>query len=259
MRTRLLRLFALLAVLATFAVAPVGVSADTPACDAEASLSGTLTVTGTTASGQITNSSPSCSFQVGLASYRKLDEVVDHQQLYDYVTATIPPHSTLTLTVNVPTCAAQTDLFYGALLTSLNGQRYGDRLLDVRATGGTSYCTAGCTLTQGYWKTHPEAWPVTSLTLGTVTYTQAQLLSILNQPVQGNGLIALAHQLIAAKLNALSGATPSSAITQADTLIGSLVVPPVGSGSLAPSATSTLVGALDSYNSGTTGPGHCPS
>jgi hypothetical protein len=40
----------------------------------------------------------------------------------------------------------------------------------------------GCTLTLGYWKTHggtgpqANAWPVNSLTLGSVTYTQAQLL-----------------------------------------------------------------------------------
>jgi cysteine-rich repeat protein len=35
------------------------------------------------------------------------------------------------------------------------------------------------------------------------------------------------------------------------------VVPPIGSGSLSTTATSSLVGALDDYNSGKTGPGHC--
>ena len=47
---------------------------------------------------------------------------------------------------------------------------------------------------------------MTRLTLGTVTYSQAQLLAIFNTPVRGNGLISLAHQLIAAKLNILAGA-----------------------------------------------------
>src|SRR6185436_1078878 len=67
-----------------------------------------------------------------------------------------------------------------------------------------------CTYTVGYWKNHPEAWaPVTGLTLGSVFYTNAQLLQILNQPVAGNGLISLAHQLIAAKLNIAHGADPT--------------------------------------------------
>jgi hypothetical protein len=118
----------------------------------------------------------------------------------------------------------------------------------------------GCTFTQGYWKNHEEAWPVTSLTLGTVTYTQSQLLSILNQPVKGNGLVSLAHQLIAVKLNVASGASSSaisSAISAADALIGGLVVPPVGGGSLAPGSVSSLVSQLDAFNNGFTGPGHC--
>jgi hypothetical protein len=118
----------------------------------------------------------------------------------------------------------------------------------------------GCTLTQGYWKTHEDAWPVDSLTLGTVEYTKSQLLAILNTSVGGNGLIALAHQLIAAKLNVAAGADPTavaSYIAQADTMISGLVIPPVGSGFLKPSVTSDLVYDLDSYNSGGIGPGHC--
>lgn len=121
-------------------------------------------------------------------------------------------------------------------------------------------CPTGCTLTQGYWKNHEEDWPVSTLTLGTVSYSQPQLLAIFDSPVAGNGLISLAHQLIAAKLNIANGASGSaiaSSIAAADALIGSLVVPPVGGGSLDPSATSALVTALDNYNRGITGPGHC--
>jgi hypothetical protein len=126
----------------------------------------------------------------------------------------------------------------------------------------------GCTLTQGYWKNHggtgpqADAWPVNNLTLGSVNYTQAQLLAILTTPVKGNGLISLAHQLIAAKLNIAAGADDTdiaTAITNADNLIGALVIPPVGSGSLATSATASLTGALAAFNEGTTGPGHCDS
>jgi hypothetical protein len=128
----------------------------------------------------------------------------------------------------------------------------------------TSACEQdnGCTFTQGFWKNHAEDWPVTSLTLGTVTYSQADLLAIFNKPAAGNGLISLAHQLIAAKLNLAGGADDSSiagAIAAADTLIGGLVVPPTGSGSLPNSATSGLTSTLDSFNQGIIGPGHCPS
>lgn len=118
-----------------------------------------------------------------------------------------------------------------------------------------------CTYTQGYWKNHQEAWPVGNVTLGTVNYTQAQLLQIFNQPAAGNGLVSLSHQLIAAKLNIAQGASAPSgvltAISQADAMIGGLVVPPIGSGSLSPGSTSGLTGTLDNFNQGITGPGHC--
>ncbi|HEV8361100.1 MAG TPA: hypothetical protein VGR28_11670 [Candidatus Thermoplasmatota archaeon] len=138
----------------------------------------------------------------------------------------------------------------------------------------------GCTYTQGFWRTHGAAgpasekiydefgnvigyvsqWPVGSLTLGTVSYTEAELQSILDQAPKGNGLITLAHQLIAAKLsiaNGADGTAVETTIADADALIGGLVVPPVGTGSLAAGATSTLVLALDDYANGRTGPGHC--
>src|SRR5262249_43032663 len=47
--------------------------------------------------------------------------------------------------------------------------------------------TPGCVFSQGYWKNHPDQWPVTELQLGNVTYNQQELLAILNQPVRGNG------------------------------------------------------------------------
>jgi hypothetical protein len=141
---------------------------------------------------------------------------------------------------------------------------------------GNLFCTTAscpetsCTFTQGYWKTHgpipvgnnSNEWPVTSLTLGTVSYTDLELLSIFNTPAGGNGLISLAHQLMAAKLNIANGADGSSvagAIAAADLLIGGKVVPPVGTGSLSPGSTSSLNATLTSFNEGTIGPGHCGS
>jgi hypothetical protein len=141
------------------------------------------------------------------------------------------------------------------------------------------YTSGGCTLTRGYWATHnlqacnPDLpyndplqystcvqWPVASLTLGTVSYTDLELISILNTVPGTNGLVSLAHQLIAAKLNIANGADGSAvagAIAGADALIGGLMVPPTGAGSLAVSSTAALTTTLLDYNSGSIGPGHC--
>ncbi len=121
----------------------------------------------------------------------------------------------------------------------------------------------GCTRTQGFYKNKPNEWAVQSLTLGSVTYTQTELLSILKTSVRGNGLISLSHQLIAAKLNVASGASVpvevATAIAAADALIGSSVVPPIGGGSSSTASTSSLTSILDAYNNGLApgGPPHC--
>jgi hypothetical protein len=103
------------------------------------------------------------------------------------------------------------------------------------------------------------------MNLGSVAYTAAQLAQILDEPAGGNALLILGHQLIAAKLNILNGANPApiaATITQADTLIGSLVMPPIGSGDVDPSSAlgQQMVAAgstLDSYNNGDLGVPHC--
>jgi hypothetical protein len=137
----------------------------------------------------------------------------------------------------------------------------GNAASDLGVTvSGVTTASENCTYTLGYWKNHEENWPVTSVTLGTVVYTAAEADAILEQSVQGNGLVSLAHQLIAAKLNIANGADPSAAsaaIASADALIGGLVVPPIGAGYLAPNTTSSLTQTLDDYNNGVIGPGHC--
>ena len=129
----------------------------------------------------------------------------------------------------------------------------------------------GCTYTQGYWKTHgivpvggnSNQWTLTSLDLGTVNYTDLQLLSIFNQAAAGNGLVALSHQLIAAKFNVNKNGAASTDpgvladIAAADALIGNKIVPPVGAGYLAPAVSSPLTTALTNYNEGTRGTNHC--
>ena len=111
----------------------------------------------------------------------------------------------------------------------------------------------GCVFGQGYWKNHPEAWPVTELQLGNTTYTQDQLLAILREPVRGNGILILAKQEIAAKLNIANGADGScvqQTLADADALIGDLVIPPIGDGYLSPRNVQPTAGILGDFNEG---------
>jgi|GEM_PF-3544883 len=109
---------------------------------AEMYLTGQITVNGNTATGRITNNgTQDCAILVGLVSYSMFDRVIDNQIIFDYDPLTpaspsnpftvIPPNGgSVTFTVDLPVnCAAQVDLFYGPLLPSLSGQRYGTRLL----------------------------------------------------------------------------------------------------------------------------------
>lgn len=120
----------------------------------------------------------------------------------------------------------------------------------------------GCTLTQGYWKNHPEDWPVRSLALGAHRYGQAELLALLRTPVREDVSLALAHQLIAAELNVAAGASPSPAIASAQEwlrLFGPTQRLPLGisPATAAGRRAAELNDALTAYNEGRTGPGHC--
>jgi len=153
------------------------------------------------------------------------------------------------------------------------GTDYVTRVRALPSTDGTASDYTGaiptytldgeCTL--GFWKNFPDRWPSTCLPmlLGTTSYTKAQLLQIFAEPAKGNGLVSLAHQLIAARLNLCNGSDPTpimATIIAADALIGGLVVPPVGSGYLDPSVTSALTEAMDGYNNGRLGGvSECPT
>ncbi|NDJ84798.1 MAG: hypothetical protein GYB66_02825, partial [Chloroflexi bacterium] len=99
-----------------------------------------------TARAEITNRSTACTYQVGFASYKKFDDIIDNQELFDWTDATtgiqptIAPGETIELTVALPDCATQIDVFYGEVLFSLDGQRYDRRRLDSRNIGGDNFC-----------------------------------------------------------------------------------------------------------------------
>ena len=118
----------------------------------------------------------------------------------------------------------------------------------------------GCTLTQGYWRTHPEAWPVDMLMLGGVPYTKDQLIGVLSTPSRGDATYILAYQLIAATLNVMSGADSSgiaTTIANADAWLAS-----VGGLGKWPTGAERQTGIayasqLDAFNNGLSGVPHC--
>jgi hypothetical protein len=161
---------------------------------------------------------------------------------------------------------------------------------DTSATGQdganirvTIECPDGCTLTQGYWKTHSALGPApfddTWDLLGDVdgdgineahnenffdsgmTYYQI----LWTPPQGGNAYIILAHQYIAAQLNFLNDADPSAAQAAFDA--ATALFEQYGKddfdklkGKNAQAVRAqflTLAGTLGSYNEGAIGPGHC--
>jgi hypothetical protein len=64
------------------------------------------------------------------------------------------------------------------------------------------------TATPGYWKNHPEAWPVNSIVIGNVMYPKIVALGILHLP-DGDKRVTMFRALLSAKLNVLNGAEGS--------------------------------------------------
>lgn len=114
---------------------------------------------------------------------------------------------------------------------------------------------ANCPYGQGYWKNTAQ-WPVKQLTLGSQTYTQAELLILLNMPSQGDASLILANQLIAAKLNAAAGADTaaiSGIVAQADALLATFpnkLPYAVEPSSVNGQGMTSMAGVLDVFNNG---------
>lgn len=109
--------------------------------------------------------------------------------------------------------------------------------------------------TQGYWKNHLSAWPLSSITVGGITYTADQANNLMSRPVKGDKTQSLFVQLVAAMLNVANG-TNSTCI---DTTIAAgnafLTTYPLGSGLKSSSASWQNTGediheTLDAYNNG---------
>jgi hypothetical protein len=128
-------------------------------------------------------------------------------------------------------------------------------------------CVGGCTLTQGYWKTHSKYGPAPyDATWGGMEddlfFLSGQTYyKVLWTPPAGNVYYILAHQYIAAKLNQMNGADFSAvesefeAATQLfeDNTPGDVA----GLKGKDKKTWTGLASILDSYNNGYIGPGHC--
>jgi hypothetical protein len=152
---------------------------------------------------------------------------------------------------------------------------------DTGATGESSWtvnvtvaCEQGCTLTQGYWKTHSQKGPApyddTWAQLGPAQQDTPFFLSgqtyyqVLWTPPKGNAYYILAVQYIAATLNGLNGATMPAEVQaawdEATTLFQTWTPAQIGAqkGNQQPRKRFLeLAGLLDMYNNGLIGPGHC--
>jgi hypothetical protein len=135
----------------------------------------------------------------------------------------------------------------------------------------TVACPEGCTLTQGYWKTHSEYGPAPEdlnwenlpggLGADTEFYLSGQTWYEVfwTAPKKGNAYYILAHQYEAAVLNILNGA---SSTTEVDDAIAwaedffSTYTPANWPTSLRSDVIENA-GILGSYNEGDIGPGHC--
>ncbi len=67
---------------------------------------------------------------------------------------------------------------------------------------GDNECTSK---SPGYWKNHPEAWPVEEITIGGVQYSKDSAIAEMQKPVKGDKTYTMFDALIAAKLNRIKG------------------------------------------------------
>jgi hypothetical protein len=149
---------------------------------------------------------------------------------------------------------------------------------DTATTGESSWnvhitvpCPTGCTLTQGYWKTHSvfgpakpsdPTWDLLPDGANTAFFSSGKTWYEVfwTSPKGGNAYYILAHQYMAAKLNILAGAASTTevdaAIAWSETFFGTY-----GPSSQLPKAVRqqaiATAGILGSYNEGLIGPGHC--
>ena len=144
---------------------------------------------------------------------------------------------------------------------------------DVQAIAFESECVlgGGCTLTQGYWKTHSEngpapydaTWAELASGASTPFFLSGQsYYEVLWPAPRGNVYSNVAHQWIAADLNVLNGASIPAEVESAwnDAKAWFESTTPAEAAALKGSDKAewnAIAELLDDYNNGLVGPGHC--
>jgi len=159
-----------------------------------------------------------------------------------------------------------------ATVTVVTGGSY--TLRNLTFTNAPTPTVSGCTLTKGYWRTHPEAVAALldggTLMVGGTALTAAQIQQVMDLSA-ANYLNQVTQQLIAALLNQMSGASVptdvQTAMAAAQLLIAQQGGPLGGTATSSTTVTyggttwtaSQIVAVLSSYNEGTVagGPLHC--
>lgn len=142
---------------------------------------------------------------------------------------------------------------------------------DSVTVGSTVTCApTSCTLTQGYWKTHSSHGPAPYDDTWTSIEPSGESTTFFLSGMSWFGVYSivprdgaywqLAHQYVAAKLNSLNGTSLASVQASFDAATAFLTAhTPAQVGKNGPLANQAkqLAAALDAFNSGRVGPGHC--
>lgn len=136
-------------------------------------------------------------------------------------------------------------------------------------------CNQGCTLTQGYWKTHaiyalkPQfakkrdaTWDLVGAGAENTTFflSGTTWINVFWTAPKGNSYYNLAHQYMAAKLNGYAGASAPASVTTAIANAEAwfaLYPPNHNFWKTNKNQVMQAAGVLGSYNEGAIGPGHC--
>jgi hypothetical protein len=135
-----------------------------------------------------------------------------------------------------------------------------------------NYIPAGCTYTQGYWKTHSKYGPapyddgwerLEPDGEDTIFFLNRQSwYEVFWTAPAGNAYYILAHQYMAAVLNVLNGASPIGIVptlADAEGLFNTYTPDQVAGNPSLHGEFVDLAEILDDYNNGLIGPGHCDS
>jgi hypothetical protein len=172
------------------------------------------------------------------------------------------PEGTYTIAVQIPTGTQASPSNVGDDTFDSDGVPDGFGFSSVPNVNATSTTGFGFfttpvqqpgTGTPGYWKNHPEAWPVTEITVGGVTYTKDEAIAGLRK-VGKDKTTTMFSSLVPAMLNVLvgnDGSCVSSTITAANSWMATY---PLGT-NVAASSSAWSVGEplhnqMDSYNNG---------